>query len=91
MLSLGLMVKELPEKSIWSVGGIGDFQLKMNSMAIIAGGGVRIGLEDNIFFDSQRTILATNAQLVKRIVEIARTLEHVPYTHREARQLLGVS
>ena len=90
MMSLGLMIRELPENSIWSVGGIGDFQLRMNAMAIIAGGGVRIGLEDNIYFDSERTTLATNAELIKRIVEIARALEHVPYTHKEARQVLGV-
>ena len=44
MLSLGLMIKELPKDSIWSVGGIGNFQLSMNSMSIIADGGVRIGL-----------------------------------------------
>jgi len=39
MLSLGLMLKELPEGAIWSVGGIGDWQLQMNAMALIAGGG----------------------------------------------------
>jgi uncharacterized protein (DUF849 family) len=90
MLSLGLMVKELPEGSLWSVGGIGDFQLTMNTMSIIAGGGVRIGLEDNIFFDSERTILATNKAMVKRIVDIAKVLGRTPYTHDETRIILGV-
>lgn len=91
MMSLGLMIRELPENSIWSVGGIGDFQLRMNAMAIIAGGGVRIGLEDNIYFDSERTTLATNATLIKRIIDIAKALEHVPYTHSEARLVLGAA
>ncbi|MFC1709609.1 3-keto-5-aminohexanoate cleavage protein [Candidatus Omnitrophota bacterium] len=90
MLSLGLMVKELPQNSIWSVGGIGDFQLTMNTMSIIAGGGVRTGLEDNIFFDSERTLLATNKAIVKRLVDIAKVLGRTPYTHKEARIFLGV-
>ena len=55
MLSLGLMVKELPEGAIWSVGGVGNFQLSMNAMALVAGGGVRTGLEDNIWYDQART------------------------------------
>jgi uncharacterized protein (DUF849 family) len=49
MLHLGLMVRELPDHSIWSAGGIGDSQLKMNILSILSGGGVRVGLEDNIF------------------------------------------
>ena len=47
ILSLGLMINELPSESIWSAGGIGNWQLKMNAMSIIEGGGVRVGLEDN--------------------------------------------
>jgi len=91
MLNLGLMVNELPENSLWSVGGIGDFQLTMNAMSLIAGGGVRIGLEDNIYFDSGRTELATNAKLIKRILSIADSLEFVPYSHRETREILGLN
>jgi uncharacterized protein (DUF849 family) len=47
-LHLGLMVKELPEPSIWSVGGVGNYQMQMNLREIISKGEVRIGLEDNI-------------------------------------------
>jgi 3-keto-5-aminohexanoate cleavage enzyme len=91
MLSLGLMVKELPENSIWSAGGIGSWQLKMNAMALLEGGGVRIGLEDNIFFDEERNHLATNLELVKRIAYIAKTLGKEPFSQKEARKLLGCS
>ncbi len=91
MLSLGLLVNELPTDSIWSVGGIGDTQLKMNAMSLVAGGGVRIGLEDNIYFDHERTILATNKDLVKRILDIAKALRLTPYSHQETRQVLGLS
>ena len=91
MMSLGLMVKELPPDSIWSVGGIGNSQLKMNAMGIVAGGGVRIGLEDNIYYDSDRTRLASNADLIRRILEIAAAMGRTPYSHREARKVLGLS
>ena len=90
MLSLGLMINELPENSIWAVGGVGDFQLPMNAMAIVAGGGVRVGLEDNIWYDQERTRLASNLDLVERVLEIAKALGREPYTQKETRDLLGV-
>lgn len=91
LLSLGLMIKELPADSYWSVGGIGDSQLRMNAIGIVDGGGVRVGLEDNIYLDHERTKLATNAQLVRRVVDIAHTMGREPYSHREARAVLGLN
>jgi uncharacterized protein (DUF849 family) len=88
VLHLGLMVKELPEESIWAVGGVGNSQLRMNLMSIVSGGGVRVGLEDNIWFDEERTCLSSNFDFVKRIVSIAETLGKRPYTPSEARDLL---
>lgn len=88
VLHLGLMIKELPEESLWSVGAVGDSQLKMNIMALLSGGGTRVGLEDNIWFDQDRTQLATNRELVERIVSIGNVLGYKPYTAKEARALL---
>ena len=90
MLSLGLMVKELPQGAIWSVGGIGDRQLKMNAMALVAGGGVRIGLEDNIYYDRKRNHLALNRELIERILVVAKALGRKPYSHKETREVLLV-
>jgi uncharacterized protein (DUF849 family) len=90
MMSLGLMVRELPPNSIWAVGGVGNAQLPMNAMSIVAGGGVRIGLEDNIWFDRARTRLATNRELVERILLIAKAMGRKPYTCAEARALLDL-
>lgn len=70
LLHLGLIVSELPENSFWSVTGIGDAQLNMNAIGVVAADGIRIGLEDNIWFDENRTCLATNAMLVTRIRKI---------------------
>ena len=90
LLSLGLMVNELPEKSFWSAGGVGDSQLKINGMGVVAGGGVRVGLEDNIYFDADRSRLATNRELVERIMLIGAALGRTPYTCKQAREVLGL-
>ena len=91
LLNLGLMINELPVGSVWSVGGVGRFQLPMNAAALVAGGGVRVGLEDNIWFDDERTRLVTNRELVERVLSIAHALGRVPYTGREAKELLRVA
>ena len=88
LMNLGLMIRELPEGSLWSAGGIGQWQLQMNAMALAAGGGVRVGLEDNIYYDQQRDTLATNKQLVARILTISKALSLAPYSHKEVRSLL---
>ena len=90
LLSLGLMIMELPPESIWSVGGIGDYQLKMNALGIVNDGGVRVGLEDNIYFDAERKRLASNTDLIRRIIRIAEAVGRTPYPPREARKVLGL-
>lgn len=88
LLHLGLLVSELPEDSIWSVAGIGDAQCRMNGIGIIAGDGVRVGLEDNIWFDEDRTQLATNAMLVERIAVMARVMGREIASPSEVRERL---
>ena len=90
MLHLGVMIRDLPDGSLWSVGGVGAAQLPMNIISIIAGGGVRVGLEDNIWFDAERTRLATNYELVERVVTIAAAMGAHPYSPKECRQILGL-
>lgn len=90
LLGLGHMVHLLPPQSIWSVGGIGGCQLDANVMAIAGGGHIRVGLEDNIYFDRQRTVLADNLQLIRRIAHVAREMGREPASPAEARQLLGL-
>ena len=89
LLNLGLMLKELPQDSIWSAGGIGRFQLRMNAAAMTFGGGVRVGLEDNLFYDDERRRLATNRELVERVLTIAVALGIEPYSSREVRSLFS--
>ena len=63
---------------------------KMNAMALVAGSGVRIGLEDNIFFDEDKTKLCRNKDLVKRILEITKPLKRSPCSQKEICQILGL-
>ena len=71
LLNAGIMINDLPDQSLWSLAGIGNSQLKMNSIGIAMGGGVRVGIEDNIWYDVNRTQLASNEALIKRIQTIA--------------------
>lgn len=87
-LYLGLMIKELPENSYFSVAGIGEYQLPMNSVAIAIGAGLRIGLEDNIWYDQKRTKLASNIELLQRVHRIIEANEREVMTPKEFRDLL---
>ena len=90
LLNLGFMVNELPPKSIWSAGGIGNTQLKANMLSLLSGGGVRVGLEDNIWYDNHRSRLASNMDLLRRIIEFTKVIGREPFTPAETRKLLGL-
>lgn len=68
--AISAALSALPLDSYWALGGIGQFQLQANSIAIALGGGVRVGLEDNLVFDRNKK-LATNLDLLKRIHQLA--------------------
>ena len=80
----------LPEDSIWAAAGLGGFQLPMNVAAIAAGGHVRVGIEDSIYYDYQQNKLTTNTDLVKRIVRISKELQRDIATGDETRKMLGI-
>jgi uncharacterized protein (DUF849 family) len=90
LLHLGLIVSELPPDSIWSVGGIGAAQLGMNTLGVVHANGVRVGLEDNIFFREDRSVLASNATLLERVRKIADVFGRQIASPTEARKLLGL-
>jgi 3-keto-5-aminohexanoate cleavage enzyme len=90
LMIAGLMVRDLPPKSYWSFAGIGNAQLMMNSIAIAAGGGVRVGLEDNIWLDKERTRLATNSDLIRRVHRLAESNDRKIMSSGELRKLLNL-
>ncbi len=71
MLDLANMARDVPADWSWAAAGIGRYQLPVNMAAMVMGGHVRVGLEDNIYYDYQRKTLATNRSLVERIVRLA--------------------
>lgn len=85
---VGLAVDRLPPDTIWSGAGLGDFQLTAQSLSVAAGGGVRVGLEDGIWFDRGRTRLATNSMLVERVHELLSLHGRTPMSSTDLRSRL---
>ena len=84
------LARSLPAGAIWAAAGIGWFQFWVNAMAITMGGHVRVGLEDNIYFDTKKRVLATNAGLIERPVKLARAAEREVCTPAETRAIIGL-
>lgn len=80
---------QLPAGFSWTVAGIGAAQLPLATMAIVLGGHVRVGFEDNIYL-RRGQLASSNAQFVDRIAAISRGLDRAPATPDEARALLGI-
>ncbi len=89
-LKLALLVERLPRGATWATAGIGRYQLAMNQLAIGMGGHVRVGLKDNLWYDDQRTELATNARLVERLVRIRRSMGREPAAPDLVRRLRAI-
>lgn len=89
--NLAALVQALPDGATWAGAGIGRFQLFVNSLAITMGGHVRVGLEDNVWLDGERSRPATNEALVQRLAALAEIVERPLATPDEARHLIGLS
>ena len=83
------LVNNLPEGWIFSAFSIGRSQLPYAALAAIAGGNVRVGLEDNIYLARGR--LATNAELVERAVTILEAMNIRILSPQETREKLALS
>jgi len=70
--SMKVMSDMIPKEGIWAGFGIGKNQMPMAAQAIILGGNVRVGLEDNLYLE--KGIFATNGQLVEKVARIANDL-----------------
>ncbi len=81
------LVRSLPPGSIWSVAGMGRYQLILGTIALAMGGNVRVGFEDNIYYRKGQ-LAKTNAELVARIVRIAQELDRPVATPAQAREML---
>lgn len=84
------LLREFPEDSIWLCSGIGIYQLPMTTLAIILGGHVRVGMEDNVYYRRGEK-LESNAQAVERTVRLAHELNREVATPAQTRMMLGLS
>lgn len=87
--TMAAMKQALPADAIWAGFGISRMQMPMVAQAVLLGGNVRVGLEDNIYLD--RGVLATNAMLVERAVEIIERLGARVVGPDEARSKMGIT
>ncbi len=87
--NLLFLSESIPPGSTWTVAGAGRWQLPMAALAIVMGGHVRVGLEDNLYY--RKGELATNEQLVARVARLAAELGRPVATPGEARQILGLA
>lgn len=85
------IVHKLPANMTYSFGGLGKFQTRTLATSMANGHGVRVGLEDNIWYDDERTTLATNEMLIKRVLRLAEELELEPASPKDVREQLGLA
>ncbi len=86
--SMMAMRNALPAGANWAGFGISRMEMPMVAQAVLLGGHVRVGLEDNLYLG--KGVLASNAQLVERAVEIIERLGARVVGSEEAREQLGL-
>ena len=84
------LTESLPKNATYTVSGIGRHQLSLNTMAILLGGHVRVGFEDNIYL-RKGELAESSADFVKRIVDLSVILGREIATPKDARRILGLT
>jgi 3-keto-5-aminohexanoate cleavage enzyme len=83
------MMRALPPESLMSIIGIGAAQFPMLAMGIVLGMHVRVGLEDNVMY-APGELAKSNAQMVERVVRLAKELGRPIATPTQAREMMGL-
>ena len=86
---LSYISESIPAGSTWTVAGIGKNEFPMAAAAIVMGGHVRVGFEDNTFI-SKGVKAESNGELVEKVVRLAKELGREIATPNEARAILGL-
>ncbi|MFC2047352.1 3-keto-5-aminohexanoate cleavage protein [Chloroflexota bacterium] len=90
IMNFTAMLAGLPQDSLFQGIGVGPAQYPTITMSIIAGGNVRVGFEDNIFY-KRGELLKNSADAVKKAARIANELDREVATPAQAREMLGLS
>jgi len=83
------LVSNLPAGAQFNTLGFGRHQLPLATLGVLLGGHVRVGLEDNVYYE-RGELAASNAQLVDRVVRVADELGRPVATPAQAREILGL-
>jgi len=86
--NLLFLSESIPAGCTWTVAGIGKWEIPLAAAAIVIGGHVRVGLEDNLFLPDGSP--ASNPKLVEKVVKIAREIGREVATPEEARAILSL-
>lgn len=89
LMYLKSQLQNFAANATWTVAGIGAAQLPLAALAIVLGGHVRVGFEDNVYY-RKGELASSNAQLVERIARISREVDRPVATPAEARVMLGI-
>lgn len=87
MTQIGAALNAIPAQHYVSLAGLGEHQLSVNAMAIASGYGVRVGLEDNLWYNKEKTHAASNITLLKRIHQLMDIHQCSLLTAKELRKL----
>ena len=87
---LVFMKESIPQGSTWTVAGVGRYEFPMAVMGILMGGHVRVGFEDNVYL-SKGVLAKSNAELVEKVVRLAKEFGREIATPDEAREILGLA
>jgi len=90
MSEFSYLVDLLPRGAIWAGGGFGIFQLVVNTSALLMGGHVRVGIEDNIWYDNGKEELTSNVKSIERIKRLSLELGREIATPEESRKMIGL-
>ena len=88
--SLMMQARQIPADSTWEVIGIGRQQWRLVATALVIGGNIRVGLEDN-FYLPDGTMAGSNGDLVAKAAQMSRDVGREPATVEEARQMLSLT
>lgn len=89
--TLAHMSKQLSKEDAWEVIGISKVQWHLLATALVLGGNIRVGLEDNFYLDAAGTRMAEgNGPLVEKAARMARDVGREPMSPQEARLSLGL-
>lgn len=83
------MVESLPKDTTWCATGIGKCEFDIATLALVMGGHVRVGFEDNLYLE-KGVLAKSNGALVEKVVKLANILNREIATPKDARKILGL-